>query len=358
VTIGTISSEVGQQALTIQEGGNIGSELYSPLVVSHPASTTSGSCATGNYYYEITALDGSGGQSSTDGTQYGPIAVTGPTGSVTFTWLAATGATSYRVYSTATNGASGSENVYYTGTGTSFTVTCSGSTSGTPPAVTTAYAYKINGGGNSYFDGGNIGIGTATPGNLLSVGGLTTAQSSYQLAVSTGGTTNGGILVQDVAGQSSGEAFEVQNSTDTPLAYIDYQGNLTVQAATINGTLTVNGHIITGNTSGSTTAAAQIAIGTSGTCNLSPTNYAAGNDTSGTITLTPGGTGIANGIQCIITFGSAYGHCPHVVITPADSPSQILGVYGEATGTDTFNIGLATAGSSGTTYTFNYFIAQ
>jgi hypothetical protein len=211
--------------------------------------------------------------------------------------------------------------------------------------------FNVSNTGNGY-----VGIGTSAPGNLLSIGALTTASSGAQIAVSTGGTTNSGIVVQDVASQSSGYILQAQNSSGTVLASIDYQGNLTVKAATINGTLSVNGHIVTGNTSGTTSVAAAAGVGSTGSCSISPTNFAAGNDTSGTISITNSGSGVVAGTECTITFGSAYASYPHVVISPADNNAYARQVSAEATSTSTFIVVFGSAGAG--TYTFNYFVAQ
>jgi hypothetical protein len=204
-----------------------------------------------------------------------------------------------------------------------------------------------------------VGIGTTAPGNLLSIGALTTAAGSYQVAVSTGGTSNSGIVVQTVAGQSSGYVFQAQNSSGALLASIDYSGNLIVKSATINGSISVNGHVISGNLSGDvTTTTAQTALGSTGTCVINPTNFSTGNDTAGTIVLTPGGSGIAAGTQCTVNFGSSYATYPHVLVTPTNAASAALLAYGAATASTSFSIGFTNAGTSGTAYTFNYYVIQ
>jgi hypothetical protein len=203
-----------------------------------------------------------------------------------------------------------------------------------------------------------VGIGTNAPGNLLSVGALTTASSSSRLAISTGGTTNSGIVVQDVASQSGGYFLQAQNSSGTNLASIDYQGNLTVQAATINGTLTVNGHIVTGNPSGATTTVVVNAAGsgTGGSPGASAT--IAGNDTSGTVTITTGAGGTTNaGDMADITFGSAYSTAPHVVLTPDNAVTSKLQYYRSST-TSTFSIDAGTAPTPNQVYQFDYEIEQ
>jgi hypothetical protein len=352
LTAGSVSiggADVGQQSLNLGFEGNIGSQLYSPLVIGSTQGG-GGSCSAGSYYYKITSLDSAGGQSSADGTEYGPL-VLSASGSQTFTWTAVPGAVSYRVYR---GTSSGGESVYYTTTSTTFTDTCAASTAGTPPSVTGAYSYLINGSGNTYFNAGNLGVGTQSPNNLLSVGNLTTVSgaSGAQVAISTGGINNSGLVIQNVTGQTSGYLLEAENYNGAPLATIDYQGNLSVQAATINVTLTVDGHIITGNSSGSTTASINANAGSGSTCSVS------GDDTSGQITLTTGTSGWTSGTQCTINFSSSYGSAPHPVISNASniSPSAADVYVGSATGT--FTVNFINADTAQHTYSWNYFNAE
>ncbi len=193
--------------------------------------------------------------------------------------------------------------------------------------------------------GGKVGIGTLTAGNLLSVGALTTASAGAQVAVSTSGATNSGIVVQTVAGQSSGNILQAQDSTGAALATIDYQGNLTVKAATINGTLTVNGQIATGGNA-PTAPTANGAAGAGATCAITT-----GNETSGTITLTTG-TGSSAGAGC--TFTVSFASAPRPVVSGADQTSAALGPFMSST-TTTFTFGTNAAPADSTAYTFNYF---
>ena len=222
---------------------------------------------------------------------------------------------------------------------------------------TTAFQVQ-NAGGASIFDvdstNSRVGINTNAPGNLLSVGALTTAAGTYQVAVSTGGTTSSGIVVQTVAGQSSGNILQAQDSTGAVLASLDYQGNLTVKAATINGALTINGHVITGNTTGSTTAAVNANAGSGGT----PACTVSGNDTGGQVTLTTGTSAWSSGVQCTITFASAFGSAPHPVMSNATNVSAAaVGVYVNSA-TNNFTINFINADTAQHTYVWNYFNAQ
>jgi hypothetical protein len=163
----------------------------------------------------------------------------------------------------------------------------------------------------------------------------------------------------DQTATNSTTAFQIQNSSGIALLTADTTNmKLTVQALVVNVSLTVNGHIISGNSSGSTTAAPQTAAGSTATCSLSPPNYAVGNDTSGAVTITLNGTGIATGNQCTISFASAYASYPRVILTPADASSAARGVYAGSVSQNGFSIGFGTAGSSATTYTFYYQVEQ
>lgn len=123
--------EFGPQA----SGGQIGlieSGVFDPsTVMAAPglaASTTGGTLAATTYYYKVSALNGT--NESLGGTE-ASVATSGSTGSVTVTWSAVPGATSYRVYRGTTAGA---ESTYYAASGTSFLDTGAAGTGGSPLA--------------------------------------------------------------------------------------------------------------------------------------------------------------------------------------------------------------------------------
>jgi len=198
---------------------------------------------------------------------------------------------------------------------------------------------------------GNVGIGTSAPGNLLSIGALTTADGTGRIAVSTGGVNNKGIIIQAVAGQNV-DLLQAQDSSGAVLASIDKVGNLTVKNATINGTLTVNGHIITANASGTTTIAAGAAACTT------PTVSIAGNDTAGTITVTTGTGCAATGVLGTVTFANAYAVAPRVVISADNANATNLKYYTSGRTTTSFNLLTNNAPTDATTYTYNYQVLQ
>jgi len=98
-----------------------------------------------------------------------------------------------------------------------------------------------------------IGIGTSTPGNLLSVNNLTTADSAAQVAVSTNGTSNKGIVVQGVNGQNSA-LFEAQDYQKNVVASINSDGRVT----------SVQGFQIDTNASNAGTILKKVPVGSGG----------------------------------------------------------------------------------------------
>jgi hypothetical protein len=378
----TLDSQIavtGQLAVT--GGFNIGGLT----VPNAPVITQSGTAGTTHYTYAVAAVNNNGGStlaSATTTTTTGNATLTTSNFNI-ITWTNVPGASQYYIYRTASSGSPattgwiGIVNQSNTATGTfsdtgkapNFGATTptqdnSGQLMANGTAIfqntansTSAFQIQNSAGTSNLFDAdttdSRIGIGTLTPGNLLSIGALTTAASTYQIAVSTGGTTNSGIVVQTVAGQSGGYILQAQSSTGATLASIDYQGNLSVQAATINGTLTVNGHIVTANSSGTTTGAASSTIlANSGSCTVS------GDDTAGQVTLNDGTAGWTTGTQCTITFANAFGSAPHPVMTNAANVSPAaVGMYVNSTAT-TITINFINADTAQHTYTWNYFNAQ
>jgi trimeric autotransporter adhesin len=211
-------------------------------------------------------------------------------------------------------------------------------------------------------------VTSTTAGRVVTDNNATTGILGIALSSLASGNGTVSVALRPVGGQytpnfrpatDSTSTFNIQNAAAGTAFFTADSSDLriTVTNLVVTATLTVNGHVITGNSSGTTTVTAQSALGSTGTCSLTPASFAAGNDTSGTLTFKPGGTGIGGGVQCIVGT-SAYATFPHVILTPADAASQALGVYAGATSTTAFNVGTATAGASGTTYTYNYFVTQ
>jgi len=155
-----------------------------------------------------------------------------------------------------------------------------------------------------------------------------------------------------MSGQSSGNILQAQDSTGAALATIDYQGNLTVKRGTFNGTLTVNGHVITGNTSGTTTASVSANAGTGATCTVT------GDDTAGRITLVTGSASWAAGAQCTINFSSSFASAPYPVISPAGTADTSFVKTYVAPFTNNFDVRFQAADNASHTFVWDYFNAQ
>jgi hypothetical protein len=218
-----------------------------------------------------------------------------------------------------------------------------------------------------------VGIDTNTPGATLDV----QATSSIGLNVNQTGTNN---LLQleysstPVVTVSNTGATIFQNQTNSPSAFIiktlggtslltanTSADTLTVLALTVNVSLTVDGHVITANSSGTTSATVESAAGSSSTCTLST----GGNDTGGQITIVTGTSGWAVGEQCRISFATSYTSAPHPVISNASSqpltsvmPYVTTSLSGGANSSGYFSINFINADTAQHTYVLNYFNAQ
>jgi hypothetical protein len=96
--------------------------------------TTGGSLALGTYYYVVTSLPASGGE--TQGSAEASVTLTGTNQTVGLAWTADANAATYRIYR---GTASAGESVYYTSSTNSFTDTGAAGTTGTPPLTNTAW---------------------------------------------------------------------------------------------------------------------------------------------------------------------------------------------------------------------------
>ena len=124
--------------------------------------------------------------------------------------------------------------------------------------------------------------------------------------------------------------------------------NLKVINATVD-TLTIGGHIITQGD------APQIQLMSAAGQSASAT--LAGNDTSGTITLTTGDQATADDLVKIM-FNKAFGAAPRIVLTPVGKDSALVNGYVDQATANDFMVGVSQAPTSGKVYTFNYQIMQ
>lgn len=160
-----------------------------------------------------------------------------------------------------------------------------------------------------------------------------------QGGAANGTGTPGSVIIKPPANTTA--AFQIQNASGTSLFSAD----------TINMQLTVNGHLVTGNSSGSTGVAAGPAACTT------PTLTITGNDTAGTVTITTGTGCAGTGNLATITFAHAYTTAPTVTLTPGNPAAASLQYYRD-TSTSSFGISSGTQPVSSTVYVYDYQVLQ
>ncbi|QQG44292.1 MAG: hypothetical protein HYW86_00005, partial [Candidatus Roizmanbacteria bacterium] len=199
------TDNVPGEALTIRDSGrnfaiNM-NKIYSDLTAT---ASSGGSLTANTYYFVVVAVDGAGGTTAKN-TERSATVDGATTDRVALSWNAVQGAVSYRIYK---GTAAGEEDRYQTSTTNSYNYDSdTGATLGTPPVTTTAYVAKIaNNGNNSWFNGGNVGIGTANPLGSLHVGttsffvatngnvGIGTTNPSQKLEVAYNGGSSGDFV--------------------------------------------------------------------------------------------------------------------------------------------------------------------
>ena len=117
--LGTNVLTVARVYLNAGTSGHLASLLTQPTAPTATPSTTGGTLLSASYYAKIVAVDAQGSLSVV-GTESAAVVVTGPTGSIPWTWTAVSGASSYRIYvGTASNQESG----YFTSSTNSFSQT-------------------------------------------------------------------------------------------------------------------------------------------------------------------------------------------------------------------------------------------
>ena len=127
VGIGSLAAPTGLSA-TLATGGSL------------PASTT--------YYFELTAVDGSGGQSATSAEAAGSAATSSTcttSGSCEYTlsWTGSPGAVSYDIYYGTSSGAE-ADMINTGSSATSYTFSSASGTAATPPTLSNAYADRLS----------------------------------------------------------------------------------------------------------------------------------------------------------------------------------------------------------------------
>lgn len=329
----TVNTKTITSSLTIQ-GGMSNSQLPAP---GQPSVARVGASGTTTYGYRVTALDGTGETlPSTERTITNANAVLDGTNYNTITWVEIPGAVQYKVYRTTSNGTPATTGLIGTlNGGTSITLNDTGLAAGAavPGANTT---------GGASFAGGIQGT-TANLSGSLTVAGASTLNGTL--------TATGTSLFKNTSNSTA--AFQIQDSGSTALLTADTTNTkIIVHTLDISYNLTVAGHIITGG------AAPTIAANTAA-C-TSPTISVSGTDTAGTVTVTTG-TGCASGGQiATVTFATAFGAAPKIVLTPASAAAASLNAYQDdaALTTSEFRIGVVNTPTDATTYKWHYYALQ
>lgn len=211
---------------------------------------------------------------------------------------------------------------------------------------------------NSVFDGTMLVRSSLEVQGQLRVG---EDLSLNDITVSEQATLNNADVAEDLNVQGSAQldgATTIQDSLTvnedlTTAGSGSFGGQLsaeTIEAGnlTFSGDLTMSGRVITGGEQ--TSAVSGGSIGGGGTVSVN------GNDTAGSVNINTGNDPSA-GTLAEISFGDGYGDTPRVNITPVGSPTGNLDWYVERT-TDGFTIGVSSAPSSGSNYTFDYFVVE
>jgi cytoskeletal protein CcmA (bactofilin family) len=219
----------------------------------------------------------------------------------------------------------------------------------------------------------NLSQQNLTPAQLNSLANSNNVvgNSSSLLTVQSNSIFNGEVLIRgqlQVAGPLKLSQLQVNNNLAIA-GNAAIQGTLTVQndlsvngngsfAGTLsapqintnvlqlNGSLTLNHHIITsGSIPSSATSAA---TGSGGTTSIN------GSDTAGTVTINTG-AGPSAGCYINARFASAFNTTPHMLLTPVGSNAATLSYYVNRSSTG-FSLCSNNAPAPGQTYVFDYFV--
>lgn len=211
-------------------------------------------------------------------------------------------------------------------------------------------------------DGNLQGANLSLTGDASITGGLTltgTANIAADLNVS------GQTTVHNLTATGS-----VSISNDlTVSGDVAVQGSLTVTGPATVGTITVNGHIITGGVAPTNTVSTVFASG-------AVTATINGNDTTGTITITTSSTSsslpslytnpnypqtadLSNGLPLLtVIFNQQFGAAPRVLLSPDNASAGSLDVFTDGESTTGFTLSANQLPQPGKTYKFTYWVTQ
>lgn len=202
--------------------------------------------------------------------------------------------------------------------------------------VTTSYGLAVNtntGATNNYaaeFLGGNVGIGTSTPGTLLSLGNVASFSTATSTFYSPGGvnilstgislTTGGVVGISSTSPYTSGLSISAASSTDPNLPIFNLTG---LENATVNAVQFIIDQYGRPQYHGDTPTIVP------GDCGTSASLIAPSNDVTGVIQT---GTGVIT--DCLLTLAHPFpaGTAVHVFVTEQNTtaPGTIYSINGTA----------------------------
>lgn len=222
--------------------------------------------------------------------------------------------------------------------------------------VNISSAHSLRFGGSQVLSANSDGS-TVTVSNLNAGGSISVQTDNFTLQDSTASHQNFVVDNNGAASFSnktnSATGFRVQNASGSSILAVNTSSSIvTVTSLVVTGSLTVNGHVVTG---GSTPG-----IAGGGAACTTPTVGVSGNDTSGTITVTTGTGCASNGTLATLTFAAAFGSTPHITLTAGNANALALGAYTDnnVASTTQFTINTGTTPTNTTTYEWNYLAVQ
>ncbi|HSW80461.1 MAG TPA: carbohydrate binding domain-containing protein [Candidatus Saccharimonadales bacterium] len=215
-----------------------------------------------------------------------------------------------------------------------------------------------NGAINLYNQSGTAtnGFQLASDTNNLYIVNLTDAQTAMEFDRANSGPSEARLLNDwglNVKGDNA-NALLIQDSSTNPVLSVDTTSKIvTVASLVVTADLTLEGHVISSGT------APTHASGAASDCSSTGTVSVSGNDTSGTVTITTGaGPCSSSGVMATITFATAFGGTPRVMLSPSGVNASTLQYYNGAASVNNFTIDTNTNPAATTTYKYNYWVVQ
>lgn len=208
-----------------------------------------------------------------------------------------------------------------------------------------------------------FGINSVAALTVNTARGITVAGTTDSSSVTTGsGVFNGGVGIAKTLYVGTGTSIA---GTATFTGSISSTGT-TDSTSNVTGTITTAGGLGVAKTitalhysSGGTAPAGVVGVG----AGTSPSAVTiSGHDTAGNVSVTTGTLPTASGTVLTVTFGTAYGSAPHVVLYPANAATALLSGVSMVYVTSTTGTFVITAGTTGltaaTTYSWEYHVIQ